>query len=227
MFLWFHPLSTCPKGKVKNMKIKILKEYSFPLEEKEIKEVLDLFDCKSDFLYKTFKEGKIIEIKFKDKIEKNLKNLISAIIKGMNYNKFLIKNNIFFKCFLIGVDSIVLPSESIKLEQLLKSKEIIPHNGLKEGINTYLKIKKTENIKYILIDNLNEKYAKKFSISFLKCLIKNYSAFSFEIEKYNNHTNYFLSFKTNDLVFPLEGFGLFLENLGKIIYIEKVLRDGV
>ncbi len=205
------------------MKIKIPKGYSFPLEEKEIKEVLDLFDYKGDFLYKSFQEGKIIEIKFKNKIEKNVKNLIISVIKGLNYNKFLIKNNIFFKCFLIGVDSIVLPRESIKIEQLLKSKEIIPYNGLKEGIKTYLKIKKAENIKYILTNNIKEKYIKKFSISFLQCLIKNYSSFSFEIEKIDNYTNYFFSFKSNDLVFPLEGFGLFLENLGRIIYIEKVL----
>jgi len=209
------------------MKIKILSEYSKNLNYEDVKSILEILGYKGNFSFKSFQKEGIFELKIKEKINKDLKNLIPFFIKGEAYKESLTKKSIFFKVFLIGVDSIVLPKEGIELENLLKLNEIIPYSGLKEGIEAYLKFKKAEDIKYLLINNIKQKNAKKFLISFLTCLIKNYPVFSFEIENKEPFTYYFLSFKGNNGFFPLKSFGNFLENFGRTIYVEKVLSNGL
>lgn len=207
------------------MKIKIKENFIKEIEIKELKKFLELWGYKGEFSYKVINECPCLEIKFKEKIEKNIKNLIPFVVKGEIYKKFLEKKGIFFKCYLIGMDSIVLPRDSGILEEILKIEEIIPHEGLKKGLEAYLKLKKTDKIHYLLALNLKEKDLKKFIPLLFACLFKDFAIGAIEIEELKGF--YFFIFTLKELpknFLPLP-FTIYFENFAKTIYVEKNLQN--
>lgn len=205
------------------MKIKIKKNLIKEIEIKELKKFLELWGYKGEFSYKFINECPCLKIKFKEKMEKDIKNLIPFVVKGEIYNNFLEKKGIFFKCHLIGIDSIVLPKDSGVLEDMLKIKEIIPYEGLEKGLEAYLKLKKMDKIHYLLLLNLNYKDIKKFIPLLFSCLFKDFSITAIEIEELKGF--YFFYFTINGLpknFHPLP-FTMYLENFAKTIYVEKSL----
>lgn len=203
------------------MKINIKKEILNLLDENEIKVNLEYFNIKNEFFLKINPQKETLNIKIKGKIEKDLKKLIPFILKGILYKKFLKKRGIIFKCFLLGIDSVVIPKESIRLEDILKSEERIPFEGLKKGIEAYLKLKKPEEVDFILINNLKGKILKDFSVCFIANLLKNFYLRSFEVENSEVYNHFILSFKSLNASIPLESFSILLENLAETIYVEK------
>ena len=125
------------------MKIILKEKITAKLNEDKFKEFLNLIGYKDDFTINFSKKDSILELQFYGKIDKNIKRILPFIIKGNCYEELIKKKGVFFKCYLIGIDSIVLPRDFIKVEEMIKIRETIPHLGLKKGIEAYLNIKKS------------------------------------------------------------------------------------
>lgn len=205
------------------MKIILKEKIKDGLNESKFKEFLNLIGYKDNFSLKYSKKNKILDFRFSGKIDKSIKKILPFILKGNCYESLLNKKGFFFKCYLIGVDSIVLPKDFIKVEEMIKIKEIIPHLGLKKGIEAYIKLRKSKETIYILINNLKEKSFKSFSICLFEYLIKNYKIKYFEMEMGKDFSYYIISFNKINNFFQIESFAFFLESLAKTIFIEKKL----
>lgn len=209
------------------MKIKLNENYLGELDLSKFKDFLIFYGYKGDFSFKIIKECPSLDIKFKEKIDKKIKKLIPFVIKGQIYDKFLSKKGFLFKCHLTGIDPIVLPLDSNILEKILEIKEIIPYDGLKKGLEAYLKMKKMEKIYYLLILNLKEKDFRKYFPFLFSCLFKGFILSEFEIKEFKSLQFCQLVFKKSIEIISPEGFAIFLENFAKTIYVEKNLQNGL
>lgn len=209
------------------MKVKLRGNFAAETDLDGFKNFLKYCGYKEEFSFKFRKDFSIFEIKFKEKIEKNIKKFIPYIIKGQVYEKFISRNRAFFRVYLTGVDSIVLPIDEISLDKILSSREIIPFEGLKKGIYSYLKLKKIEKIHYLLILSLEEKKLKKLLSQFFTLSLKHFSLSSLEISKYKEYCLCHFSYPSVPVGLSPEAFSIFLENLIKTIYVEKNVKNGL
>lgn len=207
------------------MKIILKEKITDDLNEEKFKEFLNLIGYKDNFTINFSKKDLIFDVQLSGKIDKNIKKILPFIIKGNCYGELINRKGVLFKCYIIGIDSIVLPRDFIKVEEMIKIREIIPHIGLKKGIEAYLKFRKSKETIYILINNLKEESFKSFSIYLFEYLIKNYEIKYFEIEKGKDFSYHIISFNKIDNFFPIESFAFFLESLAKKIFIEKKLQN--
>lgn len=209
------------------MKIKIKESFSGETDLKGLKDFLKYCGLKEEFSFKIKKDISFCEVKFKEKIKKNLKKFIHYIIKGQVYEKFISKNRVLFRVYLIGIDSIVPPLDEISLEKILSSQEVIPFEGLKKGIYSYLKLKKIEKIHCLLILSLEEKKLKKLLTQFFVLSLKHFSLSALEINKHKDYYLCHLSYSFIPEALSPEAFSIFLENLVKTIYVEKNIKNGL